>query len=422
MNWMTDKLNQSEKVLHNYTVKEILLYVVCLTLSIFLGCAEPDGPVGSNVGDDRGGENLSKVFYADRDTSLSFSPPNTGYSQHLYVGLTNGISARTLIRFNRPSLPEEWTLLDSSRIELFYREGIGSGDYPDIIVSRIDFDWSESDTIASDTLPEREPLTVSEIPQSDSGRVLIYPGYDLILGLLDTTDTDSLTILIEAPEPLNKLMNFCSRTAVEETVAEDDTTGEEPHLVRPRLYIYISVLDTAEELDTMEVITTADADLFIIEYVTSVSSDTLLIGSGAVFRSFVHFDLIDTSLIDITKYYNVVNRAVLTLHRNPLDSLLPLTLALKPYGFSFIDTLKYRTVELINIVNAVTAVDSTSDSLEFTVGKAVENWLLGKHAIGWLTLLSAAEGKNIDRVGFYGSDADTALKPRLRVDYTRFKK
>lgn len=400
-------------------VKIILLCVLCLALCTLPGCDEPEGIVGADVGDGREGTSFSKVFYADRDTSLAFPPPNTGNSAHLYVGSTDGITTKSLIRFNRPSMPDEWTLLDSSRIELYYRKGIGLGTNPKVIVRRVDLIWAEGDIIDPAAITNGDTLTVSDITQADSGRVTLYPGFDLIMSLIDTTDSDSLTIVMEASDAIDRMMNFCSQTAIEETIAEDDTIGREPLLVKPRLYVYVTSPDTSGELDTLELVTLANADLFIAEYDTAAGSDTLFVGSGAVFRSFLHFDL---DSIDSDHYYNVINRTVLTLHWKQFDTPLPMTLALKPYCFEFESSDNLRAIELKNIVNDNTPADTTSTSIKFFITNAAHNWLQGNYADGWLALHSAEEGSNIDRISFYSSESDSAFKPSLQVDITRFER
>ncbi|MCF7809643.1 hypothetical protein K9N50_01505 [bacterium] len=409
-----------------------IVCVLCAAVMLLSGCADPEGPVGANVGDNGiGGEAKTVEITADKDTCLAFPPAQTGSSPYLYVGSAYGIEASTLIKFHRPVSPFEWTV-DTAYIELTVQGGFGAGEiFPrNIAIRQLDMVWTERDTIDKDTIPPGWVFTRIGLDDIDSvWRIPNIPTVDWVTDWLswidssqidenwtDTTRADSgLTIYLKpqwaSGSDLDRLLSFNSRTATEDT-----TTGR----LKPTLYIVITARDSTDgELytDTLESI--ASDDMFLLDYDEAVVSDTLQIGSGAVYRSFVHFDL---SNIDSVNYYNVINKAVLKLTRFPVVTDLPLTLALKPYNVLDSLSADYRAAEIRNITNASTAIETAVDTLEMTVTNGVSYWMKGSDAAGWLMLMSVAEEINIDRTYLYGSDADSARIPKLTIEYTRYER
>jgi len=409
-----------------------IVCVLCLAVMLLSGCEDPEGPVGANVGDNGiGGEAVSKEITADSDTSLIFPPAQTGASPYLYVGSAYGIEASTLIKFHRPATPFEWTV-DTAYIELTLQGGFGEGelDPSNIGIGQPDFVWSERDTLDKDSIPrgwifsrlhQAEIDSVWRVPDTPSvswvTEWLSWIDSSLIVdNWTDTARVDSgLTIFLKpqwaSGSNLDRLLSFNSRSTT-----EDSTTGR----LKPTLYVVITARDSAggeQYSDTLESI--ASDDMFLLDYDETVVSDTLQIGSGAVYKSFVHFDL---SVIDSVNYYNVINKAVLTLNRIPVITDLPVTLAIKPYNILDSLSADYRAAEVRNITNASTAIETVIDQIEMTVTNGVSYWMAGKDAAGWFTLVSVAEGSNIDRASFYGSDADSLRIPKLTIDYTRYER
>ena len=417
--------------MHYHSLKTISVLIIVMVGLNLLSCADPDGPVGSKVGSDIGGEPVTSVSYADMDSSLVLPPAQTGDSQHLYVGSAYGVKASTLIKFYRPERPFEWTV-DTAYIELVRQGGIGEGDMV-IGVRQLDFIWTESDTIDADSIPFG--MAFSFIGQGDEGQVWRVPGVPTVRWItewlnwvdssgidpnwIDTTRADSgLTIFLvpfrffgdDLEDDVDRLDRFHSRSAIEDTM-----TGN----LKPRLFIAITARDSADgELyhDTLEVI--ASDDMFLLEYDTEVGVDDLTIGSGAVYRSFIHFDL---SAFDTVNYDMVVNRAVLVLHRKPLAEPWSETPALWPFRLAGDVVTDLRNAEARNLlyVQQGTLIEE-SDNIQVT--DAVSKWVTGIHPNYWLGLRSLDEGGDIDRAEFYSSSAVDSLRPKLTVYYTRFPK
>ncbi|NQU06908.1 MAG: hypothetical protein HQ568_12500 [Calditrichaeota bacterium] len=409
-----------------------IVCVLCVAAMLLSGCADPEGPVGANVGDNGiRGEAVSKVIAVDSDTSHIFPPAQTGASPYLYVGSAYGIEALTLIKFHRPVTPFEWTV-DTAYIELTVQGGIGDGelDPSNISVGQPDFVWTERDIIEKDSIPgewmfrrlQRDDIDslwrIPDIPSVNwvSEWLSWIDSSQIDENWIDTTRVDSgLTILLKpqwtSGNDPERLISFNSRS-----VLEDTTTGR----LRPTLYIVITARDSADGeqySDTLESI--ASDDIFLLEYDETVIADDITIGSGVVYKSFLHFD---PSTIDTANYHNVVNRAILTLHPKQIIESLPLTKAIRPYELAGDTLIDFREAELKSFTNALTGVDTTNEGLEIDITDAVSNWIMGRDVIGWLTIVSAAEGMNIDRVVFHSMEADSIKRPSITVDYTRYER
>ncbi|MDP8239202.1 MAG: hypothetical protein P9X24_08935 [Candidatus Hatepunaea meridiana] len=406
--------------MYKQTVNIFLSTFLISVLFFFLGCAEPDGPVGSQVGQNRDGEVMTVEIYADEDTSLAFPPPNTSRSIHLYVGSIDGVTSRALVKFKCPALPFEWSV-DSSYVELAYLGGIGETINPTVGVTQLSHIWMELDTIDIDALPDGEELSVFANPsREDSGKVRIYPSVVDWMRMIDSLRSDTtlsdtaiidsgLTIFLE-PGPSNEcLVDFCSRSAYDDT-----TTGGS----KPRLFVYITARDSANgELhpDTLEVV--ASDDLFLLEYDTTAVNDNLTIGSGVSYRTFVRFDC-DT--IDTTNYHIVVNQATMTIHRKRTVEPWYITRSLIPFTFTGDTVIDFRDTELMKRFNVITAVDTSLNDIGIIVSNVAADWLQGKDANGWLGMLSGTEDINIDRISFHSTSGPVELCPKLTVHYTRF--
>ncbi len=403
---------------------KVFLAAVILSL---IGCDEPEGQIGSRVGILPGGEAVTEVFYADMDTSFAVSPAPTGGSKYLYVGEAYGVTAKTLIKFNRPSLSDEWDVwtLDSSRVEMIFQGGIGEGANTPVEAKQINLwvtdwrdttrIWTEYDTLDASTFPAGIDMTVEDdFAQGDTGMVRILPDFNWVFGWLYTTGVDSgLTIMLQSPDAVDRLRKFHSRAS-----------GD---FFKPRLVLFLTVRNATREARheaKIEVFPSGDA--FIATYdTTTVGSTDLLIGSGAAYRSFIHFNL---DMIDTLNYYVVVNRAMLTLHRKQIVELLPVTLSISHRAL-YCDSLNGDSLDIDNLrasvlksFNNLTPVDTLSDEQEVVITSVVADWLLGKDANHWLALHSWDEGSGIDRIAFHSAAGDTALDPGLTVYYTRFER
>jgi len=369
------------------------------------------------------GESQTAIIHANIDTSMIFPPVKTSASQHLYVGEAYGVSSWSLIRFEQPATPEEWHV-DSAKIEFHYSGGIGDGAFPDVTVEHFDMDWGETDQITRDSIPPGDPVEFAIQPlDADNGTLRIIPDtawvrdwlswYDssaIDTNWVDSTRSDAgLSFLLKAENAVNKLIGFRSRSAI-----ENDSTG----IVKPRMYIYMTIRD--EEGDTLRPDTTelyASHDLFLLDYDTTSALSDLVIGSGVVRRSFLHFDI---SSIDTVNYFVVINRALLTLFNKPLDEPWAPSQSILPYKLSDEMPGGLRGATWLNIVNKTEDLDVDEDSTEIVVTPAVASWLWGEQRNGWIALNSGAEGLNIDVFGFHSIESEAFKRPRLTINYTRF--
>ncbi len=404
------------------TTAAVLFALFTLLLS---SCEQPDGPVGSGVGSEQGGQTYMGVFNVAQDTSFYNSDVKTGASAHIYIGKYEGILAEGLMKFYRPILPAQWTI-DTAYVKIGFQSGIGTGGAINVASNLLDLEWSEAeppalaDLGALDQNNYPDPIAIT----ADSGVVAFPVNREWVDQWLrwennftedDTTWTDtlradsSLTLHLFSDDEMPELLKrFRARGALTDTL-------------RPRLFIQLTVEDTATG-DTYPdmLMTTANADIFLLENSNSNAVSDLLIGSGCAYQSNLRFDVSD--IYARHDDYNVaVNKATMTIFRKrEIAANFPPTLSLWPFrltdelGFTMPDSAGESGFVYIS-----TAIDTTLDSLEIDVTIPASEWIRSVDKNHGIAIHSGTESLDINRMAFYSmEEQDTTLHPRLTLYYT----
>lgn len=388
-------------------------------IAFIAGCSQPDGPVGSSVGGDPGGRTATRIATSDRDTSFAVSRISTGGSVNIYVGSAHGISSEGLLRFNRPDMPDTFSV-DSARFDLFWDGGIGAGHINAWQVSYLHTEWGESSIIDPDTLPEGQPFDFRVIPSSDSsGSIEILMSKDEVEAWFaridsietDTIDIDSaLTIRLRAIDAVEWLARFRSGGA-----STDDS-------LKPRLKVFVTIRGTSGADSQVTVTALPDADQFLLTGFPTETHNRIVIGSGVAFRSVIRFDMSPLETRS-ESFHIVVNHAEMTLYRDrTVFQWAPVTLAISP--FRMIDDrwlTEPDSMGLSAFTIKTTPVIDDIDSLNFLVTPLAAEWIEDDNF--GIALFSSAEGNDINRIAFHASnDPDVARRPKLTVHFTEIER
>jgi len=389
------------------------------------GCSQPDGPVGSNVGGGPEGRIRSVVCEALADTSYKVPRVGTGGSAHLYVGSSHDLTSYAIARFHRPKKTYEMTV-DSARFSLAWQGGVGAGTFPTVEGNLAIFPWSESSPPADGDVPAGTPLNLRVDAPGDSGFLsFAVPTTEITSWLAwfdssaidtnwqDTVRIDSaLTLALRAPGAVDKLIRFRARSATADSL-------------RPYLIIYATVKDSAADIphdSTFRV--PAAMDMFLMNDAGAVPAERVVVGGGGGIRSAVKFDLTPLWAAQDT-HIVVVNRAVLTLHRDrALYDWVQWSRSVWPYRMTTNDWLTTPdSADFGGFTLSPTAVDSASDTLQIVVTSPAAEWAKGDSLNFGLSLHSTSEGLDLERIAYFGRRAaDPAQRPRLTIYYTELPK
>jgi len=408
-------------------------HIILAVVLAAAGCSDPDSPVGGGLGSGLEGTVEVWSFAADTAVSYTATPVITGGSVNIYVGAADEGDSYGLFRFHRPILPDN-NALDTTReaaVHLAFEGVIGDPWNFPMALERLDFAWSESDSLTRTMLPAGQFLNYStEETGQDSGSVRAVIPSSWVKDWLSWVDSSAidtswsdparadsgLTILVIPGTQADGggMIRFRSRSAIEDSVRS--------HL-KPRLYIPVIITDTLGNQISDSLAVVAAGDLFIVEYDAKVAHDTLFVGSGVPWRTLIRFDLARLwALADSADV--VVNRATLTLTRKPMDEPWPVTRSIWPFTITDDAWLADPTglaQEMFTVIP--TAVDTASDTLQLLVTKPAAEWAKGAAENHGLALNSGGVGLDLDRIAFHPpNDPDTTVRPRLDIYFTRLEK
>jgi len=423
--------------LKTHTSVKLTKYLLIAPLLLAAGCSDPDSPVGSGIGSGLEGTVEVRSFAADTAVSYAATPVRTGGSANIYVGVAYGVTSYGLVRFHRPVMPDNYSL-DTTRdasVHLAYEGVIGKSWPYTLVLERLDFAWTEADSLTRTMLPQGVSMDWNgEETSQDTGSVSVTVPAGWVKDWLvwvdssgidtswhDPSRADSgLTVLMDIVTGVptqsdgGSLLRFRSRSAVEDTIRSN---------LKPRLYIPVIITDTLGNQTSDSLAVIAAGDMFILEYDATVTRDSLIVGSGVPWRALLRFDLTQLwALADSADI--VVNRATLTLWRQPLADEWPVTRSIWP--FTITDDLwladPFKLAQTMFTV-IPTAVDTARDTLQILVTKPATQWAKGTAENHGLALNSGGVGLDLDRIAFHPpDDPDSTLRPRLNIYFTRLAK
>jgi len=424
--------------LKTHTGVKLAKYLLIALLLLAAGCSDPDSPVGSGIGSGLEGTVEVRSFAADTAVSYAATPVRTGGSANIYVGVAYGVTSYGLVRFHRPVMPDNYSL-DTTRdasVHLAYEGVIGESWLCSVALERLDFAWTEADSLTRTMLPQGVFMDWnSEETSQDTGAVRAMIPSSWVkdwLGWVDSSALDTswhdpnradsgLTVFMDIARAVptaqsdgGSLLRFRSRSAVEDTIRSN---------LKPRLYIPVVITDTLGNQTSDSLAVMAAGDMFILEYDATVARSSLIVGSGVPWRALLRFDLTPLwALADSADI--VVNRASLTLWRQPLPETWPLTKSIWP--FTITDDLwladPFKLAQTMFTV-IPTAVDTARDSVQILVTKPATQWAKGTAENHGLALNSGGVGLDLDRIAFHPpDDPDPSVRPRLNIYFTRLAK
>jgi len=353
-----------------------------------------DSPLGADSGTLDPGQRgkvvqatFTEVAY---DTTFP-DPVATGDSPLLLVGRLNETETRFLLRFQ--NLPDS-VVVNSAELVLFARRAIGSGADFDITLHKVTADWQESD-VTDESFKDSfdpQPVGMQTVSAADSDTVVVAIDTTLVTGWTDgSIENDGL------------LVQFNDATFIK-TFLSRHTSGGNPEL-RLRYTAGGATVDST-------FFPTADA--FLARRLTDLPAGLLYVGNGIADRAALR---IDVATIPATA---TVNRAKLRFTLAPEQSVLtpdplilgafPLALPLEP-GQPVVFDSTFRAPQFF--------LYDTTSVVELDVTDMVQAWVTGERPNQGLTVRSLVANRDIARVAFESRLAsDSALRPRLEVDYT----
>jgi hypothetical protein len=382
---------------------------VLLLIGGLMGCADPDGSVGSDVlGGRMSAEPREMVLYPKVDT-LSWTQVPTGNSNYLHLGHIAGFHSAILLKFTSFPTLKDTFVLDSAVVTLtpnqvfrdsvIFHQGF-------VRLSWVTDEWSEG-SVVLDSLPNWGMYPSLEVPWSitpaDSEELVLSLSPAVVRSWIDGDTTNQGLLLEMVNEP-----GFCRQYFASEATVS----------YRPTLDLYYTWYDSGEAgWQEYQSDTTAYAidDAFIVTDDIEIADDILMIGNGVSYRSLLWFNVTDSLPI----FGVSIHRADLTLHIDPDH---PLTFRSVPSGLrQRLESLSWLEDPLHPDVSGLVSQSVLLDTASFTIGLSgyVRDWIEEPSENFGVLIRSDNEGWDVAREVFYSrAAADTAVWPELRIVYT----
>lgn len=391
-------------------IRSIAAAGVVVAAFMFQGCSTKEGPVAPWLGERPGQGSEPLVVTVEtvaKETTFAHTV-SLGGGGVLFVGQDGGYRARSLVRFS--TTDSSAAEFKESRIILTLHS---TQDLQPVrfLLYRIEEQWTEAhvtwERATTDSLGDifwtmsggnLSSLPVSEAGpcslQADTVRVA-FPLAPLLTEQLFFSDEDDygFAVVLESEGMAHGLWRMHSR--------------EQNLDIRPRWEI--SMIDTAG-IDTTKTLY-AMADAALIERISPIHEQRLLVGSGAGYRSLLEFPLPEELDSTVT-----INRADLFIYCDTTQM--------------FLESPKSLLVEL---VDSVWVGDSTQVAagyisqplavpdqslIEVNMTLAALSWIVGLTDNYGIRLRFNAETNVVAYCPLYGSSGPPGLRPRLEITYT----
>lgn len=334
------------------------------------------------------------------DSSATYRDSITGNSPTLLVGRFGDVEVRLLLQFPVPSLP---TGVDTSDIvsagirlipQYWFRD---SSAMLEFTVHNLLREWDEFTVTYDDT------TILYELTSSDTFSNVISPR-DTITIQIDTAlvhewirSGQSHGIVLLPTAACSVVYGFTSIL--------DFFTD-----IRPELIVRYNKRDTTGVIDS--VVTRTIQDAFVANASPPPDSQFVYLQAGVADRGFFHFN------VDSIPQSSNIMSAELTFTRNPsLSNRNELSQDSIVVHYILDSTNPPRLASSPAPVVAKPGGQDSASVFSANISPIVQQWVTGNPNFG-VALRALGEFTTVDKFALYGSEADSTLRPRLKILYS----
>lgn len=403
--------------------RTILLNIICLFLLVIMYACETSNqlPNAYEISADEK-NNIGEIKFATKwptDKAFYRQEVTTGNGPFLYLGNSNGYVSRILMRFEMSNVPDS-SVVRSAKLVLFAADILGNpgAGFPASVhkVSSSKTEWEEN-IKWSDFGDNFDRQSIGEVIEIASNIE------DTTISEQDTTISTSkdifkldITSIINSDSTIDT--NFTTQglcILTDETIAslflKKYYSAEAPFSsILPYLEV-ISIKDTT--LDTTQIVPFHDTFIVRREQLEADSSDFLYTGRGISFHSLLKFDLQEIA-VNAT-----INRAQLKLIFNTERSLLGSdeTPDIKLFPLeNWPENPKDAEIDSFLTAGIISSINE--DTIFVDITSLVQNSTALQEDNFGVLIRSLDEEYGLNRSVFYASKIDSALMPKLIINYT----
>lgn len=376
-------------------MKKSLFIFILLCVLLFVWCTQKESsPVGSSYLDENTfGLIAQKMLYpASSDTSF-YTPVSTVSGKYLYIGQMKDMHAYSLLRFTGI---EDSVEIDSAVIAFTVYRLINTSTLPAVIdVYAAASTWDDSSVTYEDVHSRLIGNHLGSITvSSDTTDSLFFRlDKDLVEIWMDSSKSDqNYGLYLDSNDDF---MIQCYSRDISSSIGYG-----------PVLMLYSSE-DTLRYPKFIE----ASQDIFLPSTSNEIDSDRLIIESGTAYRTYIKFDL---SIFEPT---DIINRALLILSVDTTRTLpdigdsFALTVC-NPDSLVDLESLECESdyVSAGSVIDTEGTVDLTYQIQGITAGQLKDTGFLIKNQ---------SETSEFSRISFFSTTADSTIRPRLEIIYTK---
>ncbi len=380
----------------------LTFFLLSAAAGFLLSCSGNDSsPVGldflqrANIGTE-----ARRVFEASPGDTTFKNRVSTLSSTYLYFGQYGAVEARTLVLFDTMTVanaPDSLVLVFDTPVIVAEKDGSGS---IMIHVHAVTGDWT-GETVTWDAFDpgwigaEIAAKTVRTTDITDSTETLrIKLPAEWAAGLVDPVARTVPYGLLVSADPADGII----------LVHSGEVTGANGASVGATLMLY-----AGGDSSTVSYLN----DAFIASADLPFPSDRLFAVSGVSMRSWFRFP------VSGIPENATINRAFLTLHEDASFSFPPVESPTYLYLYNITDSLWTAPDVPLDSTYYISSTSSPGDSTRvFNITTIVQLWIAKLLDNNGLALTGMKETSDVAGAAFYGSRADSLLRPSLEVFYT----
>jgi hypothetical protein len=381
----------------------LTFFLLSAAAGFILSCSGTDSsPVGldflqrANIGTE-----ARRVFNASPGDTTFKNTVSTLSSTYLYFGHYGAVEARTLVLFDTMTvsgIPDSLVLVFDTPVVVAEKDGSGS---IRIHVHAVTGDWS-GETITWDTF---DPGWIGTEIAAKSV---------LTAGITDSTETLRIQLPVEWAagliDPMARTVPHGLLVSADEAdgiilVHSGEVTDANGASVGATLMVYAGGDSSAVSYLN---------DAFIASAALPSPSDRLFAVSGVSMRSWFRFP------VSGIPENATINRAFLTLHNDASFSFPPVESPMYLYLYNVTDSVWTAPDVPLDSTYYISSSSTPADTTTrvFNITTIVQLWVAKLLDNNGLALTGMKETSDITGTAFYGSRADSLLRPSLEVFYT----